>query len=180
MTKDGSLNYKFSTYMKIPSSEHGENNHVVYINCSECQNKKTICVHNMFWDCSFHVLNSQFNEQSFVILWVSWYKYKCFWKRFTWIDLNQYLVSSYIGCDTYHESLTEADKLIDNCISWIFRRLNAVGEASKDLHDQVSVPRTEAAFTSQTLFNLIHILRRIFTKKVLLLPIDIWKCIKKN
>ena len=29
--------------MKIPSSEH-----VVYINCSECQNKKTICVHNMF------------------------------------------------------------------------------------------------------------------------------------
>ena len=33
------------------------------------------------------------------------------------IDLNQYLVSSYIGCDTYHESLTEADKLIDNCIS---------------------------------------------------------------
>ena len=31
--------------MKIPSLEH-----VVYINCSECQNKnkKTICVHNMF------------------------------------------------------------------------------------------------------------------------------------
>ena len=30
-------------YMKIPSSEH-----VVYINCSEYQNKKTICVQNMF------------------------------------------------------------------------------------------------------------------------------------
>ena len=30
-------------YMKIPSSEH-----VVYINCSECQNKNTIYVHNMF------------------------------------------------------------------------------------------------------------------------------------
>ena len=31
-------------YMEIPSSEH-----VVYINCSECQNQnqKTICVHNM-------------------------------------------------------------------------------------------------------------------------------------
>ena len=31
--------------MKIPSLEH-----VVYINCSECQNKnkKTICVHNLF------------------------------------------------------------------------------------------------------------------------------------
>ena len=33
-TKDCSLNYKFSMYMKIASSEH-----VVYINCSECQNK---------------------------------------------------------------------------------------------------------------------------------------------
>ena len=32
--------------------EHDEN-----INCSECQNKKTICVHNMFWICSFLVLN---------------------------------------------------------------------------------------------------------------------------
>ena len=30
-------------YMKTTSSEH-----VVYTNCSECQNKKTICVHNMF------------------------------------------------------------------------------------------------------------------------------------
>ena len=32
-------------YMKGTSSEH-----LVYINCSECQNKnrKTICVHNMF------------------------------------------------------------------------------------------------------------------------------------
>ena len=30
-------------YMKIASSEH-----VVHINCSECQNKKPICVHNMF------------------------------------------------------------------------------------------------------------------------------------
>ena len=31
-------------YMKTTNSEH-----VVYINCSECQNKKTtICVHNMF------------------------------------------------------------------------------------------------------------------------------------
>ena len=35
MTKDCSLNYKFSTYMKIASSEH-----VVYINCFECQKKK--------------------------------------------------------------------------------------------------------------------------------------------
>ena len=39
-------------YMKISSSKH-----VVYIDCSECQNRKTIYVHNMFWACSFHVLN---------------------------------------------------------------------------------------------------------------------------
>ena len=37
-------------YMKTTSSEH-----LVYINCSECQNKnkKTIYVHNMFWDVVF-------------------------------------------------------------------------------------------------------------------------------
>ena len=36
--------------MKITSTEH-----VVYINCFGCQNenKKTICVHNMYWACSF-------------------------------------------------------------------------------------------------------------------------------
>ena len=39
-------------YMKITSSEH-----VVYINCYECQKQKTSCVHNMFWACNFHVLN---------------------------------------------------------------------------------------------------------------------------
>ena len=30
----------------------------------------------MFWACSFHVLNWYFNEQYFVILWVSWCKNK--------------------------------------------------------------------------------------------------------
>ena len=41
-------------YIKTTSSEH-----VVYINCSECQNKniKTICLHNIFCPCNFHVLN---------------------------------------------------------------------------------------------------------------------------
>ena len=39
MTTHCSLNYEWSTYMKITSSEH-----VVYINCPECQNKtKTTC-----------------------------------------------------------------------------------------------------------------------------------------
>ena len=36
--------------MKTTSSEH-----VVYINCFECQNKKTMYVHNMFRACSFLV-----------------------------------------------------------------------------------------------------------------------------
>ena len=41
-------------YMKTPPSEH-----VVYINCFECQNKnkKTIYVHNMFSGWILHVLN---------------------------------------------------------------------------------------------------------------------------
>ena len=46
-------------YMKIPSSEHGENigrtwvEHVAQINCSECQNKNQfVYLHNMFWACS--------------------------------------------------------------------------------------------------------------------------------
>ena len=53
-------------YMKIPNSERWECwEHVVYIKCSECQNKKqfvyTTCsqhVLNMFWALNFHVLNS--------------------------------------------------------------------------------------------------------------------------
>ena len=58
-------------YMKIPSSEH-----VVYTNCFFVFVLifRTIYVHNMFWAWNFHVLNWWFNEQSFVILWVSWGK----------------------------------------------------------------------------------------------------------
>ena len=48
--------------------------------------KKTIFVHNMFWACCFHVQNWYINEQSCVILWVSWCKNKCFWERFTCIS----------------------------------------------------------------------------------------------
>ena len=48
MTKDLPVQY-----MKTTSSEH-----VVYMNCSECQNKKTICIHYIFWAFpGFHVLN---------------------------------------------------------------------------------------------------------------------------
>ena len=38
------------------------------------KNPKTICAHNMFLACNFHVLNSQFHEQSVVIFWLSWCK----------------------------------------------------------------------------------------------------------
>ena len=48
---------------------------------------KTICVHNMFWACSFHVLIWLINEQYFVILRVNCYKNKIFWQRFTCIFL---------------------------------------------------------------------------------------------
>ena len=60
MTKDCSLNYEFSTWKLL-----------VFV-----LTFRTIYVHNMFWTCNFHVLKSKFNEQSFVILWVSWCKNK--------------------------------------------------------------------------------------------------------
>ena len=70
-------------YMKTTSSEH------VYINCSECQNKKqflyTVCsprVLPMFWAWNFHVINWLFNEQSVVIFWFSWCNNKSLWLRF--------------------------------------------------------------------------------------------------
>ena len=55
---------------------------IVYQNCSECKNntKITICVHNMF--CRYSELTIFMNnEQSFVILWVSWCKNKSFWQN---------------------------------------------------------------------------------------------------
>ena len=51
MTTDCSLNYKFSTW-KL----QGQNMlcaHIVFV-----LTFRTICVHNMFWACNFHVLNS--------------------------------------------------------------------------------------------------------------------------
>ena len=50
-------------YMKTTSSEH-----VVYL-------------HKFFW-MPIQKLNSWFYEQSVIILWVSWCKNKCCWKRF--------------------------------------------------------------------------------------------------
>ena len=55
--------------------------------CFDIQNNLcTQHVLNMFSTCSeleIFVLNSKFNEQSVVILWVSWCKNKAFWQRST-------------------------------------------------------------------------------------------------
>ena len=67
-------------YMKTTSSEH-----VVYINCSECQNKNK--KQFVYTTCSELVVFMYWTGKSmnnlFVILWFSCCKNKCFWKRFT-------------------------------------------------------------------------------------------------
>ena len=70
--------YDKRLFMKIASSEHVENMLCTQIGFYfDIQNNLcTQHVLNMFWACNFH-------EQSFVILWDSWCKNKCFWKRFT-------------------------------------------------------------------------------------------------
>ena len=72
-------------YMKTTSSEHQENMLCTKI-VLNVKTKTKLCTQYvllMFWACSFHLLNWKFNRQSFVILWVSYCKNKCFWKRFT-------------------------------------------------------------------------------------------------
>ena len=54
MTKDCSLNYEFSTW-KLQAQ------HVVYINCSVCQEKNNLCTH--------HDLSLQFSCTELVIQW---------------------------------------------------------------------------------------------------------------
>ena len=49
MTKDCSLNHQFSTW-KFQAQNMSST--FVYINCSECKNKNTICVQGMFLTCS--------------------------------------------------------------------------------------------------------------------------------
>ena len=72
-------------YKKIAGSKISQNmlcTQIVF--CLDIQNNLcTQHVLKVFWACNFHALNLWFNEQSFVILWVSWCMNKCFWKRFT-------------------------------------------------------------------------------------------------
>ena len=82
MTKDCSLSYKFSTWkLQAQNMPRTCCVHKLFWMLKQ----KTICVHNMFLACCEHVLSLQFssNEQSVVILCVSWCKNKSFWQRFT-------------------------------------------------------------------------------------------------
>ena len=65
--------------MKIASSKH-----VVYTNCSECQNRSK---KQFVYVCTQHVKSLQFSctEQSVPILWVSWCKNHSFWQRFKYL-----------------------------------------------------------------------------------------------
>ena len=62
-------------YMKTTSSEH-----VVYVNCFECQNKNK--KQFLYTTCSKLVFFGELNEQSLVMLWVNWCKNEGFGKRF--------------------------------------------------------------------------------------------------
>ena len=66
--------------------------HVVYINWSECQNKKQFV---------YTTHNCWFTEQSVVILWVSWWKNKSFWHRFTCNHLDDGIFTKYVYLSTF-------------------------------------------------------------------------------
>ena len=98
MTTDCSLIYQFSTW-KFQAQNMGRKwwEHVVYTNCFFVFTFRTTYVSNMFYlsmfsPCSelgiFMYWTGEFNGQSFVILWVSWCKNKCFWQRFTCTKLQ--------------------------------------------------------------------------------------------
>ena len=75
-------------YVTILSSEHGENILCTEIVLNVKTNFCTQYVLPLFWAWNFLVLNFWFNEQSVIILWVSWCKNESFWQRFTFIILH--------------------------------------------------------------------------------------------
>ena len=50
-------------------------------NCLLNYQLSTWFVQNLYWACSFLVMNSYFKEQFFVIFWVNWSKNECFWQK---------------------------------------------------------------------------------------------------
>ena len=98
MTKDCSVQY-----MKIPSSEH-----VVYINCSEHQNKKQFMYTTyselgsfMYWTCDS-------------ILWVIWCKNKSFWQLITITESNSLLLAQLITNDPEGEFRRPPQSVLDS------------------------------------------------------------------
>ena len=67
----------------------------MYKYCFECQNKKTIFVHNLFW-----TFLGGFNEQSLIILWVKRFKNESFWHRFTCTLISQMCFFGTINYET--------------------------------------------------------------------------------
>ena len=74
----------------------------LFIEFQEKYKFTTCCVQILFWMskqkqknnfCTQHVLklsfSGEFNEQSLVILWVNWCKNEGFWKRFTYMQLEE-------------------------------------------------------------------------------------------
>ena len=55
---------RLSIELRVQCTKTTSSEHVVHINCSECQNKKPICVHNMFWTCSFLVFQKHCSYSS--------------------------------------------------------------------------------------------------------------------
>ena len=98
----------------------------MYKNCSECQKQflYTTCSPQV-WAWNFPVLNLWFNEQSVIILWVSWCKNKSFWQRFTClkkIEENIFLASFSSGLPSrviWWESKTEASSPLKS--RWFFK-----------------------------------------------------------
>ena len=86
----------------------------MYKNCSERQKQflYTTCSPQV-WAWNFHVLNLLFNEQSVVILWVSWCKNKRFWQRFTCARVDKYIHSNMYGnwCNIHGKHITRKTQL---------------------------------------------------------------------
>ena len=99
----------------------------MYVQVNLCQ--KLLFLHqltnNMTTDCSWNYYENykrriwaehgQFHEQSFVILWVSWCKNKCFWKRFTCSILKTFGKISTPEEAVIHKRLNMEWRLSNSC-----------------------------------------------------------------
>ena len=142
--------------------------HVVYTNCFFVfvLTFRTIYAHNMFSQCSELVVFMYWIGKSmnnlFVILWVSWFKNKCFWKKSTctidaskkggnffilvwWADTesdSKFSLESNI-CFSFFRSLssTTPDKsATDTLQSWIATLLILLANSTRSRRRSIVVP----------------------------------------